>query len=144
MKFAVSVIMIIFFPVFSFGYTYTQSDVYWLTKNIYWESRGEPFEGQLMVGLVTIERLKSGKWGSSIKEVVTAKHQFSWTSDKKSRIPVDKESWKRCKDIALLAITVYDVFGKTNIMWYHNTKVYPKWAYHKHQVIKIGNHIFYK
>ena len=40
------------------------------------ESRGEPYEGQLAVGCVVLNRLESG-WADSIHDVVYAPHQFA-------------------------------------------------------------------
>jgi spore germination cell wall hydrolase CwlJ-like protein len=54
----------------------TQTDLYWLAKNIYYEARGESTIGQIMVGIVTISRQQSGKWGNTFKDVITYSNQF--------------------------------------------------------------------
>lgn len=40
------------------------------------EAGGEPYETQLAVGAVVMNRVRSGRWGSSIAQVLTAKGQF--------------------------------------------------------------------
>lgn len=41
-----------------------------LTRNIYFEARGEPEEGKAAVGIVTINRVKDGRFGKTICNVV--------------------------------------------------------------------------
>ena len=45
-----------------------------LTRNIYWESASEPFEGKVAVAQVTINRVASGKFASDICGVVYQKN----------------------------------------------------------------------
>ena len=45
---------------------YTKNDVECLTKNIYYEARGENTAGKYAVAHVTINRVKTGYWGNSI------------------------------------------------------------------------------
>ncbi len=55
-------------------------DLECLATNVYREARGEPMEGQIAVAKVTLNRVYSGKYPSSICGVVYQKNQFSWTS----------------------------------------------------------------
>ena len=65
-----------------------------LTRNIYWESATEPFEGKVAVAQVTINRVESGRFASDICGVVYQKNvvydkvicQFSWFCDGSSKI----------------------------------------------------------
>jgi len=64
-----------------------------LTRNIYWESATEPFEGKVAVAQVTINRVASGKFAPDICGVVYQKNiiaervicQFSWMCDGSSK-----------------------------------------------------------
>jgi len=48
--------------------------------NIYREAAGEPREGRIGVGTVTLERVDHRDWdGKTIQEVILKKWQFSWT-----------------------------------------------------------------
>ena len=49
---------------------YNEEDLYWLSRIISAESRGEPFLGQLAVGTVVINRTRSDYYPDSIYEVV--------------------------------------------------------------------------
>ena len=47
-----------------------------LTRNIYWEAANEPFEGKVGVAQVTLNRVESGKFASSVCAVVYQKNVF--------------------------------------------------------------------
>ena len=122
---------------------YTKNDVECLTKNIYYEARGENTAGKFAVGHVTINRLKTGYWGNSICKVVYAKKQFSWTLAKKLPRP-DSRVWAESEQVARKVLAGHRVRGLTRSLYYHATYIKdPKWADTKHEVGQIGNHIFY-
>ena len=60
-------------------------DMACLTRNVYYESRGEPYAGRLAIAQVTGTRVEALKWGRSICNVVYAPIQFSWTSNPSKR-----------------------------------------------------------
>ena len=49
---------------------YDQEDLYWLSRIISAESRGEPLVGQIAVGNVVLNRTESGQFPDTVKEVV--------------------------------------------------------------------------
>ena len=49
---------------------YDEEDLYWLSRIISAESRGEPLLGQIAVGNVVLNRVKSSKYPDTIREVV--------------------------------------------------------------------------
>lgn len=122
---------------------YTKNDMECLTKNIYYEARGEDHRGKLAVGNVTVNRLKTGYWGDSICMVVYAKKQFSWTLAKKLPRP-DSKLWAESEEVARKVLAGYRVRGLTKSLYYHAIYIKdPKWADTKHEVGQIGNHVFY-
>ena len=50
--------------------SYPEEDLYWLARIISAESRGESLVGQIAVGNVVLNRVKSGEFPNTIKEVV--------------------------------------------------------------------------
>ena len=108
----------------------TRAEIKCLDDNIYYEARGESKLGMLLVAKTTINRARN----SDICKVVYQKNQFSWTS-----YPHSKPDPKIYKQIEQL--DVYSI--KSNVMYFHNTKVHPKWAKYKVVIAKEGNHIFY-
>ena len=122
---------------------YTKNDVNCLTKNIYYEARGEDHRGKYAVANVTINRLKTGYWGNSICEVVYAKKQFSWTLLKKLPVP-NGQLWAESEAIARSALEGYRVRGLDKSLFYHAIHIKdPKWVDTNHEVGQIGNHVFY-
>ena len=138
------ILILILTPALSYGKIPDKADIYWLSQNIYHEARGECNIGKLLVGIVTLERLDHGRWGNTVKDVVTSKHQFSWYWDGKSDIPKNKKEWKESKGVAILTYMVYSVFNSTGIMYYHNKSVSPSWSKKMTKVITMENHIFYR
>lgn len=124
---------------------FARGELYWLTLNIYHEARGENPFGMLLVGLVTLDRQADGRWGDTIKEVVTAPAQFSWYWDGKSDIPTDEKSWDLSKKVAMFAQMTYSSFGeRIDITYYHRKDVNPYWADEFEKALAVGNHIFYR
>ena len=143
MKTFIIFILILLFPTISYSQSYNKIDIYWLTQNIYWEARGETPTGQVMVGLVTLERLDSGRWGDTIKSVVTYPDQFSWYWDDIPNIPLNQHAWNQSKAIALFSLMIHDKLKNHKIMHYHNDEVLPYWAKKMDNIMTIGKHKFY-
>ncbi len=50
--------------------TYNSTDLYWLSRIISAEARGEPFEGQIAVGNVVLNRVRSSEFPNTVKGVI--------------------------------------------------------------------------
>ena len=122
-----------------------------LTKNIYWESASEPFEGKVAVAQVTINRVESGKFAPDICGVVYQKNivydrvvcQFSWFCDGSSKVrPIYPAHWKESEEVAKkVLLEGFRLPGLKNALYFHADYVKPQWG--KPQVAKIGRHVFY-
>ena len=122
-----------------------------LTKNIYWESASEPFEGKVAVAQVTINRVESGKFAPDICGVVYQKNivydkivcQFSWFCDGSSKIrPIYPAHWKESEEVAKkVLLEGFRLPSLKTALYFHADYVTPQWG--KPQVAKIGRHIFY-
>lgn len=122
---------------------YTKNDVDCLTRNIYYEARGEDHRGKLAVGNVTVNRLKTGYWGDTICKVVYAKKQFSWTLAKKLPRPNSKV-WAESEEVARRVLAGHRLRGLQQSLFYHAIYIKnPNWADTRHEAGQIGNHIFY-
>ena len=123
---------------------YTKHDVECLTKNIYYEAGIEDSAGKYAVANITINRLKTGKWGDTICKVVYAPKQFSWTLKRKLEKP-NPQVWAESEQIARASLKGARVRGLSKSLFYHATYIKdPHWVDSKHEVGQIGNHIFYK
>lgn len=115
--------------------------VYCLAKNIYFEARGESTQGKLAVAKVTLNRVKSGKFPTTICAVVYQPYQFSWTTNPRPQVKYDKQ-WQESIHLAKYAITTnIPELKHFEALYFHNNHVRPHWK-HK-QIAKIGNHVFY-
>ena len=118
-----------------------------LARNIYYEAGIENRAGKVAVAQVTLNRLKSGRWGNDICSVVYAKAQFSWTLDKKKRWAKPKgELWNESVKVAHDFVNLGKrVKGLENSTHYHADYIpNPFWAKTKTVALKVGQHIFYK
>ena len=122
-----------------------------LTRNIYWESAMEPFEGKVAVAQVTINRVESGRFAKDICGVVYQKNmiydrvvcQFSWFCDGSSKVrPIHPAHWREAEEVAKkVLLEGFRLPSMKNALYFHADYVKPQWG--KPQVGKIGRHIFY-
>lgn len=124
---------------------YSNKDFDCLARNIFFEAGVEDKVGKIAVAQVTINRLKSKKWGKSICDVVYAKAQFSWTKVKKRAwINIKGDSWEESKQVARQVLDFgYRVKPLKKAMFYHADYVDPNWKDHSKKITQIGRHIFY-
>lgn len=127
-----------------------------LALNIYHEARGEPFKGQVAVGLVTMNRAQQDP--KRVCAVVTKDKQFSWTITMLRKhpkgyllmpegVPTDSAAWVESLRAAKLVLNkrVPDFTKGSN--HYHATYAKPKrWMRSKklQKTILVGKHIFYR
>lgn len=113
-----------------------------LAKNIYFESRGEPFHGKIAVAQVTLNRVNhKTEFHSTICGVVYANKQFSWTANKLSIR--DSQAWAESLKIAQAVLHGSLRLSNFDALYFHTKQVKPYWRKTKTVVRVIGNHIFY-
>lgn len=130
---------------------YNSESLTCLTKAIYFEANTEPRVGMYAVAEVILNRVRSNRFPNSICEVVKQRTvqeyklcQFSFYCDGKPEIVRSQMMYRKCKEIALLAILNQDkqvTYGATH---YHATYVTPYWAKKLTKTVRIGQHIFYR
>jgi len=125
-----------------------------LADNIYFEARSEPLAGQQAVALVTMNRVGSGVFPSTVCAVVKQKTdtvcQFSWWCEAKPKAQsiarqFDQELYGPIRLVALDTYLNHDKIHDITkgSLFYHADYVSPGW--HNLKVtVKIGQHIFYK
>jgi N-acetylmuramoyl-L-alanine amidase len=114
-----------------------------LARNVYFEARGEPLDGQYAVAEVTMNRKALAPAPSTVCSVVYEKSAFSWTDAASLPVPYG-DAWDRAQDVAQ---DVY--YGRheptlKGARFYHADYVTPDWAKEKRRVARIGSHIFYR
>lgn len=122
---------------------YNGKELECLAKNIYYEAGTENRVGKYAVGHITLNRLKTGYWGTSICSVVYSRAQFSWTLKKKLPKP-DRTLYAEAESIAWDIIHGHRVASLDKSLFYHADYIKdPKWADPKEKITQIGRHIFY-
>ena len=121
------------------------SDLLCLALNVYHEARNQPWEGQLAVAHVTLNRLDLKRF-PTVCDVVFRDGYFSWTKDpqKLNGWPTDKAAWEmaqRAARSALVDPAADPVKGST---FFHAASIAPDWAPHMIRVARIGDHVFYR
>jgi spore germination cell wall hydrolase CwlJ-like protein len=79
---------------------YHETQVICLTRNIYEEARGESVQAQIMVGLITMGRVRDEKWPGHFCMVVFQMGQFSWANKLHKLEHVDTVAWTIANMIA--------------------------------------------
>lgn len=115
-----------------------------LAASVYFESKGEPLEGQLAVAEVIMNRVASGgRFPSSICKVVFQKGQFNFVRGG-GFPPIAKagRAWREAVAIAQIAIDEAWASRASKAMFFHARRVSPGW--NRVRVAQLGNHVFYR
>jgi spore germination cell wall hydrolase CwlJ-like protein len=121
-----------------------------LATAIYFEARGEPTRGQIAVGQVILNRVRSPQFPETICGVVYQGQmapgcQFSFACDGKSDNPKEGAQWNLAQSLARKItsgqVWLSDVGYST---YYHANYVRPSWTGAMNKIDAIGRHIFYK
>lgn len=120
-----------------------------LADNIYYEARAEPLLGQKAVALVTMNRLNNDKYPNTVCSVVKQKTenvcQFSWVCERRT---AGKNVDQYSNAMGLAIFIYYNYKELTDVtrgaLFFHATRISPKWKYAMQRTITIGNHVFYK
>lgn len=116
--------------------------VLWLTLNVYHEARSEDSLAQQAVVYVTLNRSRES--GASIKEVVLAPYQFSWTHQLHSYVPQDTKHFYICFENVLRALANDDFTGGATHYYRASMRKAPYWATKLSYIDQYGAHKFFK
>lgn len=112
-----------------------------LARAINGEARGEPYEGQVAVGAVVINRTRSPEFPKTIAGVIYQPGAFTAVSDGQINQPIDPNSTvvKAARD----ALNGWDPTNGCLYYWNPETAT-SKWIWSRQIVMKIGKHNFGK
>ena len=116
---------------------YTSSDLYLLAKAIYAEGRGEPYTGQVAIGAVIMNRVKSSSFPNTISGVIYQKGAFTAVADGQINLEPNQTAYDAAKD----AMNGWDpTYG---CLYYYNPAVATSaWIFNRKTVTTIGKHVF--
>ena len=115
------------------------SNVTLLAKAIYGEARGEPYAGQVAVGAVIMNRVKSSKFPNTISGVIYQSGAFDAVSDGQINLNPDSTAKKAAQD----ALNGWDPsYGA--IYYFNPSTATNKWIWSRPLTVTIGKHRFCK
>lgn len=117
------------------------SDEQLLARAINGEARGEPYEGQVAVGAVVLNRTRDSRFPKTIAGVIYQPGAFTAVSDGQINVPIDPQSsvLKAARD----ALNGWDPTNGCVYYWNPATAT-SKWIWSRKIVTKIGKHNFGK
>lgn len=115
------------------------SDVNLIARAIYGEARGESYVGQVAVGAVIMNRVKSSKFPNTIAGVIYQKGAFDAVSDGQINLNPDSTAKKAAQD----ALNGWDpTYGA--IYYFNPNTATNAWIWSRPMTITIGKHRFCK
>lgn len=117
------------------------SDLQLMARAINGEARGEPYEGQVAVGAVILNRVKSSQFPNTIAGVIYQSGAFTAVADGQINVPISGESTvvKAAQD----AINGWDPTGGA-IYYFNPATATNKWIWSRPLIKTIGKHRFCK
>ena len=117
------------------------SDLQLMARAINGEARGEPYEGQVAVGAVILNRVKSSQFPNTIAGVIYQSGAFTAVADGQINAPIDENStvYKAAQD----AMNGWDPTGGC-IYYFNPSTATNKWIWSRPVVKTIGKHRFCK
>lgn len=115
----------------------SENDLKIMANAVYGESRGEPFEGQVAVAAVILNRVKSPSFPNTPSGVIFQPGAFTAVADGQIYLEPNEQARKAVQQ----ALNGWDPSG--GCLYYFNPKTATsKWIWSRPQVKTIGEHIF--
>lgn len=112
-------------------------DVDLLARLISAEARGEPYEGQVAVGAVVLNRVKHPSFPNSISGVIYQHEAFTCVYDGQFEQPVAESAYRAARD----ALNGWDPsYGA--IYYFNPSTATSAWIWSRPEIVTIGRHKF--
>ncbi|MFC4810260.1 cell wall hydrolase [Paenibacillus sp. GCM10023250] len=108
-----------------------------LARVIYSEARGEIYKGQVAVGAVVMNRLRSPQFPKSVTDVIFEPYAFTAVADGQYWLLPNNTAFLAAKD----AVRGWDPTNKA-LYYYNPSTAKSKWILTRKITTKIGNHVF--
>ncbi len=117
--------------------TTTSSDLYLLAKCIHAEARGESYVGQVAVGAVILNRVKSPSFPNTISGVIYQPWAFTAVHDGQINLEPNSTAYQAARD----ALNGWDpTYG--SIYYYNPATATSAWIWSREVTVVIGKHTF--
>ena len=119
--------------------SYSDSDIALLARLIYGEARGESYIGQVAVGAVVMNRIKSASFPNTMSGVIYQRYAFTAVDDGQINLTPNATARKAAID----AMNGWDpTYGA--IYYYNPVTATSSWIFTRQTTVTIGNHVFAK
>ena len=115
------------------------NDLNLLSRVVYAEARGEPYEGQVAVAAVTLNRVKSSSFPNTLAGVVYQSGAFDVVSDGQINLTPNDTAKKAAQD----ALNGWDPSNGA-IYYFNPSTATNKWIWSRPMTVTIGKHRFCK
>lgn len=112
-------------------------DVYLLARLISAEARGEPYQGQVAVGAVVLNRIDHPSFPNTMSGVIYQKGAFSCLDDGQFDQPIADSAYRAARD----ALNGADPSGGA-IYYFNPVTATSKWIWSRPHLLTIGKHRF--
>lgn len=118
---------------------YSDADINLLARLIYGEARGESYVGQVAVGAVVMNRIKSSSFPNTMSGVIYQRYAFTAVDDGQINLTPNETAKRAAKD----AINGWDPsYGA--IYYYNPATATSQWIFSRQTTVTIGRHVFAK
>ena len=121
----------------------SKSQIECLSKNAYFESRGQGVKGMQAVTWVVLNRTKHPSYPSTPCAVIYSPKQFSWWNGKTPQIK-EKDAYKQAERVVEGVLSGKLKDNTNSSTHFHSTRIKPVWVNRLSYTTTIGSHCFYK
>lgn len=115
------------------------NDLDLLARLIHAEARAEPYIGQVSVGAVLLNRVRSSKFPNTIAGVIYQPLAFESVANGQFNLSPTSENYRSARD----AMNGWDPTYGCTFFWNPSKKV-SKWIWSRQIIVKYGDHVFGK
>lgn len=117
--------------------SYSEADIQLLARLIYGEARGESYTGQVAVGAVVMNRIKSSSFPNTMSGVIYQRYAFTAVDDGQINLTPNATARKAALD----AINGWD--PSYGALYYYNPRTATSsWIFSRKTTVTIGRHVF--
>ncbi|WP_128894184.1 spore cortex-lytic enzyme [Longirhabdus pacifica] len=117
----------------------SENDMKLMANAVHGEARGEPYEGQIAVAAVIINRVQSELFPNTVSDVIFQPRAFTAVADGQIYLTPNQTSYRAVRD----ALSGLDPSGDAIYYFNPDTATSP-WIWTRPQIKRIGKHIFCK
>ena len=116
---------------------YSDADINLLARLIYGEARGESYVGQVAVGAVVMNRIKSPSFPNTMSGVIYQSYAFTAVDDGQINLTPNDTARKAAQD----AMNGWDpTYGA--LYYYNPATATSSWIFSRQTTVTIGRHVF--